>query len=187
MINTTFQKTLSNFQHVIFPSITVCNLNQIEASFLKDLGVYGNKEQTDALIKEFKLGYKGIASPLHRQTVANIDNISSENNWYSFSYESSQKCKDVFISLSFCGKSLTWKDIGEMSEVGPWDYPTDFGECCLLMPHVGFDPYNPKQNFHNLNTDALNGETNGLDIILDAEQFNYAYHHANAAGKNTAD
>ena len=162
--------------------MTICNLNQIEASFLKDLGVYGNKEQTDALIKEFKLGYKGTASPLHRQTVAKIDNISSENSWYSFSYESSQKCKDVFISLSFRGKSLTWKDLGEMSEVGPWDYPTDFGECCLLMPHVGFDPYNPEQNLHDLNADALNGETNGLDIILDAEQFNYAYHHANAAG-----
>ena len=37
MINTTFQKALSNFQDVIFPSITVCNLNQIEASFLKEL------------------------------------------------------------------------------------------------------------------------------------------------------
>ena len=29
---------------------------------------------------------------------------------------------------------------------------------------------------------SLNGETNGLDIVLDTEQFNYAYHQANAAG-----
>ena len=117
--------------------MTICNLNQIEASFLKDLCVYGNKEQTDALIKEFKLGYKGTASPLHRQTVAKIDNISSENGWYSFSYESSQKCKDVFISLSFRGKSLTWKDLGEMSEVGPWDYPTgkSLSEALLFAEH----------------------------------------------------
>ena len=157
-------------------------MNQIEASFLKSLGVYGNKDQTDALIQEFKLGYKGSVSPPHRQTVAKVKNLSSENGWYSFSYESSQKCSDLMISLSFRGKTLTWQDIGETSEVGPWDYPTDFGECCLLMPHVGFDPYNPEQNLHDLNADALNGETNGLDIILDAEQFNYAYHHSNAAG-----
>ena len=36
--------------------------------------------------------------------------------------------------------------------------------------------------YHNLVADALNGETNGLDLVLDAEQFNYAYHQANSAG-----
>ena len=85
---------------------------------------------------------KGTVSPLHRQTVAKIENISSENDWYPFSYESSQKCKGMFISLSFRGKTLTWKELGEWSEVGPWAYPTDFGECCLVMPHIVFDPLN---------------------------------------------
>ena len=33
-----------------------------------------------------------------------------------------------------------------------------------------------------MKADALNGETNGLDLVLDAEQFNYAYFQANSAG-----
>ena len=30
--------------------------------------------------------------------------------------------------------------------------------------------------------DTLNGEDNGVDILLNAEQFNYAYHMSNGAG-----
>ena len=33
--------------------------------------------------------------------------------------------------------------------------------------------------FHELKATAKNGESNGLDIILDAEQFNYAFYHEN--------
>ena len=33
--------------------------------------------------------------------------------------------------------------------------------------------------FHDLKATAKNGESNGLDIILDAEQFNYAFYHEN--------
>ena len=33
-----------------------------------------------------------------------------------------------------------------------------------------------------MKADTLNGETNGLDVVIDAEQFNYAYHQSNAAG-----
>ena len=33
--------------------------------------------------------------------------------------------------------------------------------------------------FHELKAIAKNGESNGLDIILDAEQFNYGFNHQN--------
>ena len=36
--------------------------------------------------------------------------------------------------------------------------------------------------YHNLKADVLNGEKNGLEIILNAEQFSYAYHDTRAAG-----
>ena len=34
----------------------------------------------------------------------------------------------------------------------------------------------------NTKASSLNGEANGLDILLDVEQFNYAFRQANAAG-----
>lgn len=36
--------------------------------------------------------------------------------------------------------------------------------------------------YHKINGSAINGESNGLEILLDAEQFNYAYYKANGAG-----
>ena len=35
----------------------------------------------------------------------------------------------------------------------------------------------------NTKASSLNGEANGLDILLDVEQFNYAFRQANAAGR----
>ena len=44
------------FQSVVFPSITVCNLNQLEASNLKMLDIYENDEKRQALLNEFVFG-----------------------------------------------------------------------------------------------------------------------------------
>ena len=37
--------------------------------------------------------------------------------------------------------------------------------------------------FHNLKADARNGEAFGLDIVINAEQFNYGTREAKSGGK----
>ena len=73
--------------------------------------------------------------------------------------------------------------------MSPGDYPTDYGSCCFLVPHLDLKPWKDVsankttiEIYHGIVADTLNGEINGVDIVLDAEQFNYAYHHSNAAG-----
>ena len=59
-------------------------------------------------------------------------------------------------------------------------------ECCFITPHLDF--YETDWNssitdiYHNVVPDTLNGEHNGLSLLLDAEQFNYGYYPANEAG-----
>ena len=95
-------------------------------------------------------------------------------------------CKNTvwFINANFQKKTYTWKDSNKVT--GPLYYPTDFGVCCSFVPHLYFEPFNRNISlenlYHNLKANALHGEQNGLDIVLDAEQFNYAYHQSNAAG-----
>ncbi len=43
-------------QEVFFPAITVCNINQVEASFMKQIGIYHNLSQMRALYNEFISG-----------------------------------------------------------------------------------------------------------------------------------
>ena len=40
----------------------------------------------------------------------------------------------------------------------------------------------PSEMYHDLVADTLNGASNGVDILIDAEQFNYAFHQSNAGG-----
>jgi hypothetical protein len=78
-----------------------------------------------------------------------------------------------------------WNQIDEIT-LGPAYYPTDFGSCCLLIPHFDLKPINEsvsrEERYHVIKAIAINSEENGVDIVLNAEQFNYADHHSKAPG-----
>ena len=175
--------TFLHQQDVVFPSITVCNLNQVEASELKKLNIYEDMENRQLLLNEFVFGRKGNLSQDHENTMKQFRLWFEQFN--SFSQTTSQKCNDLFISINFQRNNYTWKN--SKGVTGPLYYPTDFGVCCIFVPHLYFQPFELDNNtiedlYHNLKAKALHGEQNGLDIVLDAEQFNYAYHQSNAAG-----
>ena len=177
------------FQDIVWPSITICNLNQVEASFMKDVEVHGNIELTDLLINEFILGRMGNLSEEHKQTIDRVKQRLGPD--FTFNEWSRQKCKDLFISTKFREKMITWRDVPQdwqnlEGDPGPYIYATDFGACCYLCPHLNLDPWDWNKTYaemyHGLEADALNGDSNGLDLVLDAEQFNYAYYKVNAPG-----
>ena len=155
---------------------------------MKEVEAYGDVVLTDLLVKEFILGRIGNLSEEHEEFVNKIKAMLGHD--YTFNDWSRQKCKDLFMSISFRGKSLTWRDLPQEwwyeSDLGPYVYPTDFGACCFLAPHLNLEPTDWNKSYeemyHGLEADALNGGTNGLDIVLDVEQFNYAFYEANAAG-----
>ena len=155
---------------------------------MKDQQVHGNMDLTNLLINEFILGRVGNLSDDNQVIVDEVKEYLGD--WYSFIDISRQKCKDMFISMRFRGKQLTWRDLPQdwwdEENLGPFNYPTDFGACCFLAPHLNLDPTNwnitYEEMYHGLEADAKNGETNGFDVVLDAEQWNYGYYEANAAG-----
>ena len=158
-------------------------MNQVEASYLKQLGVYGNVTKTHLLINEYM---KGRDENLTVEEESIVTEVNDRINGASFVEQSHQKCQNLFMSISFRGSRITWNEI-DGNTLGPEYYPTDFGSCCLLVPHIDLKPYEIENSsleeiYHGLKADALNGESNGVDIVLDAEQFNYAYHHSNAGG-----
>jgi hypothetical protein len=153
-------------------------LNQVEVSYLKQLGAYGNATKTNLLINEFMKGRQENLEAEEELIVNEVKDQINMTNGNSFVKQSRQECKNLFMSVSFRGSRIVWN---ENNEEAPFYYPTDFGSCCLLVPHF-LKPYDKNVPYHGLKADALNGETNGVDIVVDAEQFNYAYHYSNAGG-----
>ena len=86
-------------QDVTFPSITICNLNKIEASFLKELNLYGNQDATDNLMKEFIDGRNGNKSQQEEAEIKQVNDFIGPD--YSFLQFSRQKCRDLFIHISY--------------------------------------------------------------------------------------
>ena len=60
------------FQDIEFPSVTVCNLNQVEASFLKELNVYGNTTMTKLLFDEFINGHQNNLSQEEEELIEKV-------------------------------------------------------------------------------------------------------------------
>ena len=149
----------------------------------------------DILNKEFITGHQENFNHEYESLLNKFKDDLSLETRYSFRDWTRQFCNTAFISLRYQGKHMTWSQFDhydyEKGGNGPKYFPTDFGSCCQLVPNLSFDKMNSNGTLQNktfeetwfgIEAHSLNGETNGLDIMVDAEQFNYAYHQANAAG-----
>ena len=139
-----------------------------------------------ALIDEYILGYQGNMSQEHEKFTNEFKPIFPRN---TFSKLSTQKCENLFMNIHFRGRSYTWKDYKNIDPIfGKFEHITDFGTCCIFVPHLYFlEPIGNKNasdgdRYHRLKADAVNGEKHGLHILLNAEQFNYADPHSSSVG-----
>ena len=155
----------------------------MEASFMKSHDVFGNVTLTNLLTKEFIKGRKDNLTLEEEIIIDNFKGKLQMDSGYTMLDWSKQRCENLFINARFRGNYLVWSAMKELY-AGPNPYPTDFGACCMLSPHLDLEPngnFTPEM-YHELEADALNGKTNGLDILLDAEQFNYAGHDSVGTG-----
>ena len=161
--------------------MTICNINQVEASFLKENNAYENITRMKLFFNEFIKGRQGNLSKDEETYLKEIKDKLYSSQGLSFLDQSRQICRNLFIRVSFRGKQITWNQI-ERGILGPYKYDTDFGNCCKLIPHMALknrdDWGTDEKIYFDLKADALNGESNGVDIVLDAEQFNYADHQS---------
>ena len=167
---------------MVFPSVTICNLNQLEQSFL--VKINATIPNPKALINEYIEGHSGNVPQNQEEAVAEFKKSHSLHG--PFFKQSSQSCENLLMSVNFRGKHYSWKNYTRYYG-NEFDYPTDFGFCCFFVPHLFFEPLNTTnasygELFLGLNATARNGEKNGLDIVLNAEQFNYAGLFQNSAG-----
>ena len=142
----------------------------------------------DEFINGHKRNLNKEEKKLFNDVLTNISGYLEGNP--DFLQKSSQLCNNLFISISFREKNLTSNRIPngpyvELVPLGASHFSTDFGSCCSFTPHLHLKPFDTRsleEVYHGLKADALNGDTNGLDVLLDAEQFNYAYYTTYSAG-----
>ena len=117
----------------------MCNVNQVEASFLMEHGFHGNLSQTSALFDEYISGKKGGLTEDQKKQLESL--ISS--SWYlkeilafaPITVLARQTCRNMFLQVSYRGKSMYWRQFDDLT-LGPYYYGTDYGACCFFNGEI---------------------------------------------------
>ena len=154
----------------------------MEASFWRKHSLKGfdskDEHTKKALIDEFIEGFR--VKNVDHADQEKINSIKNKIGSKKFLEVTMQDCEDLFMYIRFQGDELSWGELfrNETHQIGPYIYHTDVGPCCILVPQIGMkDILQDKflDKFNNLKVEAKSGYKNGLELLLDAEQFNYGY------------
>ena len=70
--------------------------------------------------------------------------------------------------------------------VGVRPVGTDFGHCCQIVPQIALNPIEElaglKKGDDGVRPSSKTGETNGLAVLLDAENYNIGYYKSATQG-----
>ena len=166
-----------------FPTIHICNTNQITHSFIKELGFNDHfSAESDVFFPEFIQGKKGEWSEKQKirlETVKKqMQDVFSWNNTIHIRTLSSQNCKDMLVRINRDGNGKTFYDAYKSTN--------DVGSCCALIPRWVFKDKKPNDfqgpDFEDEKKDLRHGMTHGFKIILDAETFDYADRKSGSSG-----
>ncbi|XP_040569382.1 acid-sensing ion channel 4 [Lepeophtheirus salmonis] len=207
-LNATVQTTLDgsvSLSEVFFPSVVVCNINQIRKSFFSELGFYENDTLVRIMYEDFIKGtverdrqYTKVSD----QYVVDSDEDSKRAAFYdvlkvflekrnlsvegSITWLSHQKCDDMFI-FSKWNSTITY-NFGENKR----DFGTDYGICCWYTPQLNFSdiPTGPDTDwaywFNSVPKGAKTGKDNGFSVLFDIESFDYGYYDEGSEGLKVA-
>ena len=182
---TTIETNTAPLSEATFPSITVCNFNQLEASYLRDIGIHGKQELKELLVKRYVKGHEKPFTEREETLFAPVQDVLDDQEYDPF-FEGRQWCRNLFIHSQFENLSLPWSSMKEFEEheIGAWFYGTDSGSCCFLSPHNDLVYDSPDLGFSS--ESAKHGKSKGLKILLDIEQFNYGHVLGQSAGLKLA-
>ena len=187
---TSINSTTASLKDIMFPGAIVCNVNQVSASFLANLGVKQDKT-AKLLFDQFITGPKNMNATMTPQEQARLNELmvklKTEYGWndtVKFQVLASQNCSDMLILTE-------WMSQPPYKFYDAYQTATDYGACCLITPFLDF-VYNKTKDkppstysgmdYHHIPKGARNGIKNGLELMLDVESYDYAYFPRGAKG-----
>jgi len=207
-LKSTVQTTLDSMvplSQVLFPSVVVCNINQIRKSLFNELGFYDNETLVRIMYEDFIKGTKdnsenstylgsefeddehhSVKRKEFYQVLRNYlisKNISVNK---SIIWLSHQNCDDMFIYSKW--NSSTTYTHGENKR----DFGTDYGICCWYTPQLNFSaiPWGEDTDwnywFGTVKKGAKTGKENGFSVLFDIESFDYGYYDEGSEGLKVA-
>ena len=177
--------TTKSLEDVTFPSVTICNLNQVEASFLKRMDLDNNEENLKIIDLEFMTGRHDPLTPDQNSQLAIIkDKMTKVYNWSNntpFLDIAAQDCDSMLLMVQYRKEKAKLMYKSYISR-------NDMGACCAVYPYLDFESGLKHQNYSGNdflqipNGKAKNTVRNGLWLWLDVEKYEYIDHRYGTTG-----
>ena len=180
---TTIESTTSSLDDIDFPTVTVCNLNTVRKSFLREIGV--EEKKIKLVLEEFATGRK--TNSTSNQDQESVEDVTRKFEKYYKDYEersgyhvghifhaSHQPCRDMIVKVN-------WSDKPSESFYDSMTIQTEYGNCCWIPPYLYFE--DDRENLEEMTTQewlsipkgfASNGLQNGLTLTMDLEKFDHS-------------
>ncbi len=192
---TTINSTTRPLRDIYFPSVYACNINQVTLTSMAEMGLDMQKDRE--LMTELFSSYVKGNSSLYSETGTGYENDLSNqafleslmtkigwNETENFAALASQKETDTLLMVN-------WKSKYESFFFNSFLALTDFGACPLIYPYLDFE-YGPTKDSQDrqyngsiinlMHYGVRNGIKEGLQLMLDAEVFDYAYFFRYSSG-----
>ena len=178
---TSLQTTTAPLRELSFPTIHICNANQVTHTFIQEIVSDTHySAKTDFFYYEFIFGSRKNRTLQQEVWMDEITgNLTEKFNWTDTKQIrkfSSQPCKDMLIRTSKGGKGVGYYNAYQSTN--------DAGICCALIPHLIFEKSKELNgsDYKQKSSILRHGETHGLKLLLDVESFDYAYRKTGSTG-----
>jgi len=187
------EDTTAPLTEIYFPSVTICNLNQVTTSQLLKGGL-NMKDNSNLENYRYFIQYilgaddSGIL-PEPTDWNKTLTNIKDNLGWDGVKpfvdlNGTVQNCEDMIVETEW-NKKFHYNYRSDKTF-------TDFGVCCRIYPELDFAKTNSSsetqgppytnEEFLNIDKGAFSGIHNGLSIVLDVESFDTAFYPRKSEG-----
>merc|ERR1719237_1571740 len=198
---------------VLFPSVVVCNINQIRKSLFNELGFYENETLVRIMYEDFIKGTKDNSE--NSTYTGDADDFEEDEHHATKRKEFYQVLRNYLLSKNISvSKSIIWLShqlCDDMFVYSKWngsttythgenkrDFGTDYGICCWYTPQLNFteiDLHTHENHLHepdwghwfmNVPKGSKTGKDNGFSMLFDIESFDYSYFNEGSEGLKLA-
>ena len=176
--------TTGSIKDIVFPDLSFCNIDQIQASSLAEMGIK-TEEDLDYLMSEFVDGRENDLNTEEKSKFATIDKALEMYSPKEVLINLAQNCTDMFLMAEWKQHKtkLFVDNIGKVFN--------DFGVCCPFISSYEFEgqryldwnevTYEEKIKLQSPGN-AVSGVPWGLTMLLDVETFNHRDHRMTSTG-----
>ena len=191
--------TTASLSQIIFPSVFICNINQVTLTSLTKMGLRQSTpykldlELVDQIYKTYVRGdtdyythdtWENVSATWDFKKLQSYMQNIGWNDTTPFIKVASQPLDDAILRY-------TWKLLPPYTFFKAYMSLTDYGPCAVLYPYLDFE--NPKTKdlknrqyagpfLGEFKRGVRNGIKNGLEVVLDAEIFDYGYFYRQSSG-----